>query len=94
VDPREREVREEGLFYLDERARELESQGFKPDEARRRALEAFGNPDEVVARVMERRRPGRRRGRAAACSSGSDRRCIASLATWDLRFARSAGAIR
>ncbi len=52
-DPREgdAEVREEIAFYLEERARELEAQGMDPDEARRRARRAFGNVDEVVARV-------------------------------------------
>jgi hypothetical protein len=58
LDRRERDVREEIRFYLDERARELEPKGLPPVEARRRALEAFGNPDDVVARVMTERRPG------------------------------------
>ncbi len=53
VDSREvdEEVREEIAFYLEERARELEAQGIDPKEARRQARQAFGNVDEVVARV-------------------------------------------
>src|SRR5262245_51700724 len=51
----DQEIREEIQFYLDERARELEAQGASPDEARRRALEAFGDPEAVVERVRNER---------------------------------------
>jgi putative ABC transport system permease protein len=51
LDPRERQIREEIRFYLEERTRELEAEGMSPDEARRVALDAFGDPEKVVAEV-------------------------------------------
>jgi hypothetical protein len=40
---KERELREELEFYLDLRTRELIDAGIDPSDARRRAIDAFGN---------------------------------------------------
>ena len=48
-----RDVREEIDFYLKERARELEEKGVGPEEARRLAREAFGDPERVAREVGE-----------------------------------------
>ncbi len=61
---RDAEVREEIRFHLQERARELEAEGLPPEEARRRAREAFGDPERVAARVLStHRRHDRDEGR-------------------------------
>lgn len=44
----EREVREEIRFYLEMRVRGLEAEGIETEEAWRQALEAFGDPEEVI----------------------------------------------
>jgi predicted permease len=46
--PFEFETSEEIRFHLDMRAEELRAEGLSPEEARRRAVEAFGDPDAVV----------------------------------------------
>ncbi|HSG08508.1 MAG TPA: ABC transporter permease [Longimicrobiales bacterium] len=59
----ELEVREEIRFYLEMRAEELRREGVAADEAWRRAVEAFGDPDAVVGAVVgehEDRGQGRR----------------------------------
>jgi hypothetical protein len=43
------EVREEIRFYLEMRTRELIDEGLSPDEARRTAIAAFGEPESVAA---------------------------------------------
>jgi predicted permease len=53
------EIRDEIDFYLEERTRELEQTGFAPEEARRRAIEAFGDPQLVVERVQREWRGSR-----------------------------------
>ena len=45
----EREVREEIRFYLEERVRGMEARGIETEEAWRRALKAFGDPEEVIS---------------------------------------------
>jgi putative ABC transport system permease protein len=49
---KERELREELEFYLDLRTRELIDAGIDPSDARRRAIDAFGNTDEIVAECL------------------------------------------
>jgi putative ABC transport system permease protein len=49
---KERELREELDFYLNLRTRELIDAGIDPSEARRRAIEAFGDPDEILAECL------------------------------------------
>jgi len=51
-----RDTREEIRFYLEERAREFEEQGHPPEEARRLAEEAFGDVEQIRARVERIRR--------------------------------------
>jgi predicted permease len=53
LDRRDREIREEIRFHLEERARELEAQGYSPEEARGRARQAFGDPEKVVMGTLE-----------------------------------------
>ena len=55
------ELREEIGFYLEMRTRELIEQGVEPEEARRKALEAFGDPRKVEREVMMMKRSNRRR---------------------------------
>jgi len=62
--PVHEDVRGEVQFHIDQRTRDLEAEGLAPDEARRRALEAFGDLDSVEAECREietRRRVARRR---------------------------------
>ena len=47
------EAREEIRFHLEMRAKELEEQGYSPEEARRRALEAFGDPDRIEQEMTD-----------------------------------------
>lgn len=47
------DAREEIRFHLEMHARELEEQGYSPEEARRRALDAFGDPDRIEREVAE-----------------------------------------
>lgn len=56
----DREVREEIDFHLEERARELEAEGFGPEEARREAARTFGDVGRIEAEVRRIRR-GRER---------------------------------
>ncbi len=50
------EVREEIRFYLEMRAKEFEASGLDPASARREAVRAFGDPDEIRRRMMREAR--------------------------------------
>lgn len=62
------EVREEIRFYLEMRAEELRRGGIAPEEAWKRAVEAFGDP-EAVAEAVISQDPGGRRGPLAFLDS-------------------------
>jgi len=49
----DQEVREEIRFYLEMRVGELEARGLESEEAWRQALEAFGDPEEVVKETKQ-----------------------------------------
>lgn len=49
----DQEVREEVRFYLEMRVGELEARGLEAEEAWRQALEAFGDPEEVVEETKQ-----------------------------------------
>ena len=72
------EVREEIRFHLEMRARELVTQGLDPDEAWRRAVEAFGDPEWVAEESV------RESGDAA---EGGGMARVVDDATQDIRFA-------
>ncbi len=54
------EVREEIRFYLEMRAEELRRGGLAPEEAWRKAVEAFGDPEAVAEAVVSQDPDGRR----------------------------------
>ena len=62
-----RDVEDELAFYLEMRERELVAEGFSPEEARRRAQDAFGDRASIAVEVARlsaaraRRIPGRGR---------------------------------
>ncbi len=58
----DKEVRDEIRFYLEMRVRELEAEGMEAEQAWANALEAFGNPDEIVEET-KLEREGRRSNR-------------------------------
>ena len=60
------ELREEMRFYLEMRARELIDEGVDPEEAERRALEAFGDPREIEREVMRMEKGSRIREEAGS----------------------------
>ncbi|HEX9708985.1 MAG TPA: ABC transporter permease, partial [Candidatus Thermoplasmatota archaeon] len=83
VDPRDHDIRDELRFHIEERTKELQAQGLSPDEARRGALEAFGDPAAVAERVRRARGDGRtttRGGRMLADLGRDLRYALRSLA--------------
>ncbi len=54
------EIEEELMDHLECAAADLEAQGYEPDEARRRAIEAFGNPEEIAWMLQQTDRGSRR----------------------------------
>jgi macrolide transport system ATP-binding/permease protein len=59
----DQEVREEIRFHIEMRVGELEAEGLEPEEALRQALEAFGDPEEVVEETRQENGRGSRQGR-------------------------------
>jgi predicted permease len=51
MDRRRKDIREEIDFHLQERAREMESEGADPERARQDAIAAFGDPERVAEQV-------------------------------------------
>lgn len=70
----EREVREEIRFYLEERVRGMEAEGMETEEAWRRALKAFGDPEKVISESTALRSGGGmgKRWREQMSSVGQD----------------------